>query len=339
VRAAVFHEVGKPLVVETVPDPKPGPGELVLAVKACGICGTDVHGAKHPPGLPHGTVMGHEFAGEVVELGSGSDPGFAVGDRVCAVPFIGCGSCRGCLSGDPFACPTANPTGLGVVSGAYAEFVKVRSEFSLALPESLSYAEGALVEPLSVGLHAVKQSRLCAGERVLVIGAGPIGLVTATWAKLFGARDVIVSELAPGRLALAEHFGASGVIDASREEVGPAFERLAGGAPDLVFECVGVPGLLQQSVSLVRPRGRVCVVGMCTQPDTLMPASAMIKEIEMIFVLAYRSADFALSIDMLDRERIAGLPMITERVGLDDLPTAFQALFHPTTQCKIILEP
>lgn len=338
-RAAVFRALGKPLEIAEVPDPKPGPSDLVLRVEACGICGSDLHAASLPPGLPTGSVMGHEFAGEVVEVGREAAGLFRVGERVCALPFIGCGRCAACLSGDGIRCAEIVPTGLGASPGAYAEFVRVGAGETLRLPEAVGFAEGALVEPLSVGLHAVHEARLEPGANVLVLGAGPIGLAAALWARFFGARTVMVSEKTPGRRALAEKFGASHVIDPGSEMPGAAFLKAAGAPPDAIFECVGVPGMIQQCILLAPPRGRIVVVGVCMQPDTLFPAFAILKEISLRFVVGYRKQDFQLTLDMLAAERISGAPMITDRVDLAQLPAAFEALKQPTTQCKVMLEP
>jgi (R,R)-butanediol dehydrogenase/meso-butanediol dehydrogenase/diacetyl reductase len=338
-QGAVFHGIGKPLTIEELPDPKPGPGELVLAVKSCGICGSDLHVSALPPGLPPGTVMGHEFAGEVVEVGADLKSQWKVGDRACALPCIGCGKCRACLDGDIVACPTLRTVGLGQIPGAYSQYVLTGSNESLRLPAGVSFREGALVEPLAVGLHAVNQARLMPGERVMVIGAGPIGLAVTAWARFFGARAVVVNEKAPGRIALAQKFGATAVADVSKEDPVTAFQRETGGPPDVIFECVGVPGLLQQCIGMARSRGRVVVVGVCMQPDMIFPAMAIIKEVELRFVVAYHRRDFELAIEMLDRGRIAGREMVTDVVDLASFPSAFEALKTPTHQCKVILEP
>lgn len=338
-RAAVFHQLGKPLSIETLPDPEPEPRELILKVRSCGICGSDLHVSSLPPGLPPGTVMGHEFAGEVVEVGAEVRGEWSPGDRICALPYIGCGRCRACLGGDGGRCPDIRTTGLGQIPGAYAELVRVGSDEALRLPDSLSFREGALVEPLSVGLHAVKEADLRPGENALVLGAGPVGLATAQWARFFGARSVVVAEKSAARLELAGHFGATHRIDASSENLAVAFQRAAGAAPDVIFECVGLPGMIQQCVMLAPARGRVMVVGVCMQPDTLLPLTAILKEIAFKFVLGYRKRDFQLTIDMLQSERIRGAPMVTHSVGLDDFADAFEALKHPTTQCKVVLEP
>jgi (R,R)-butanediol dehydrogenase/meso-butanediol dehydrogenase/diacetyl reductase len=338
-RAAVFRGVGQSLAVEEVPDPSPGPRELVLRVRDCGICGSDLHATAMPPGLPAGTVMGHEFAGEVVAVGAEARGEWREGDRACALPYIGCGRCVHCLAGDGIRCTEIRTTGLGQLPGAYAEYVRAGAGETLRLPEAVGFEQGATVEPLAVGLHAVRESQLAPGANVLVIGAGPIGLATALWARFFGARSVVVSETAPSRLALAARFGATHGIDASREHVAAAFQRETGATPDVVFECVGNPGMLQQCIMLAPPRARLVVVGVCMAPDTIVPGMAIVKELSLHFVVAYRKADFAFTLDMLAAGRIDPRPMITDRVGFDGFAAAFEALRKPTTQCKVLLAP
>lgn len=336
-RAAVLTEIGKPLEIQTLPDPAPGPGELLVRVRGSGICGSDLHWAQLGMGLQPGQVLGHEFAGEVLEVGREAR-GFRVGDRVCSPPFIGCGRCAGCLSGDFTLCPSGVATGLAA-PGAYAELVRVGAAEALALPESVSFRQGALVEPLAVGLHAVRQAAPGPGARVLVIGAGPIGLTVALWSRFFGAGSVVVSEPTAARRGLAGRFGASDVVDPGAEELLPAFESKAGGPPDLVYECVGVPGLLQQCIALAPRRSRIVVVGVCMEPDSVLPAVAVAKELTLQFVVAYERRDFELAIAMLAERRIASDEMITDVVGLDDFSGAFEALKRPSHQCKVLLEP
>jgi (R,R)-butanediol dehydrogenase/meso-butanediol dehydrogenase/diacetyl reductase len=338
-RAAVLREAGKLLQIEDVPDPSPGPGELILKVESCGVCGSDLHVSDLPGALPPGTVMGHEFSGVVADLGREAAQSFRIGERVCALPFIGCGRCGPCLTGDASRCSSIRTTGLGQIPGAYAEYVRVGQHEVLRLPESVGHRQGAMVEPLAVGLHAVEKAELLPGARVLVIGAGPIGLCVALWSRFFGARAVVMSEKAPGRRELAGHFGATHAIDPAGEDVAAGFAKHAGGPPDIVFECVGVRGLLQESMNLARDRGRVVVVGVCVAPDTIMPATGILKELELRFAIAYLRRDFELTLALLEQGRISSQAMVTDVVDLARFPAAFEALKRPTTQCKVILEP
>ena len=258
---------------------------------------------------------------------------------MCALPAIGCGKCRACLSGDVILCTTLRSTGLGQVPGAYAEYVLTGAAESLRLPSGVSYREGALVEPLSVGLHAVNAAKLESGERVMVIGAGPIGLAVTAWARFFGARCVVVNERAPGRLALAQKFGATAVADVSKEDPVSVFRARPAARPTWSSSASARPGLLQQCIGMVRPRGRVVVVGVCMQMDTIFPVMAVVKEIELRFVVAYQRRDFELTIEMLDRGRIPGPRHGHRRRRPRRVPERVRGAQEAHHQCKVILEP
>jgi (R,R)-butanediol dehydrogenase/meso-butanediol dehydrogenase/diacetyl reductase len=337
-RAAVFEETGRPLVVTDLPDPSPGPGELVLRVRSAGVCGTDLHLSAEPPGVPPGSVMGHEFAGEVVAVGA-AVTGWRLGDRACALPCIGCAACPACVADDPLACLRLRGIGLGDLPGAYAEFVRVGAQEALRLPDALDYDAGALVEPLAVGLHALRAAALRPGDAVLVLGAGPIGLAVATWARQLGAAEVVVADHLPSRLALARAFGATAAIDGADDGALATITEVCDGPPHVVVECVGRPGMLQQCLQHVRRRGRIVVAGACMAPDTVLPAMACLKEAELRFVVAYSRQEFALALRLLAAGRVAGPAMITDRVGMDGFPGVFAALRAPTTQCKVMLQP
>ena len=338
-RAAVFEAVGKPLAIENVADPTPGDGQLVLRVKGCGICGSDLHVSQLPGGLPAGAVMGHEFAGDVVAVGPNVSGDWSEGDRICALPALGCGRCAECVTGDVMGCAAMRGTGFGDNGGAYAEYVIVGEKESLRLPENVTSSDGALIEPLAVGLHAVDRAGFEAGEDVLVVGGGPVGLAIALWARHFGAREVVVSDFVASRRAMAERMGATATIDPGNEDVRASFERIAGRQPGTIFECVGVPGVLQDLVGVAPRNGTVIAAGVCMEPDTIMPVVAAVKNLRMQFVSYYRRGDFALTLDMLRAERIDPQPMVTDRIALDALPDAFEALRAPEGQCKVIVEP
>jgi threonine dehydrogenase-like Zn-dependent dehydrogenase len=178
-RAAVFKGAGHPLVVEQVADPTPGEGQLVVEVAYCGICGTDLHSTREGPAMvPCNSVLGHEFVGEVAATGAGLEQAWRQGDRVCALPFLSCGRCAACLCGRPFECAGLSCIGIDA-PGGFAEYVLTSEGNTLRLPDTLATADAALIEPLAVGLHAVRVGGLQAGQRVLITGAGPIGLAAA----------------------------------------------------------------------------------------------------------------------------------------------------------------
>lgn len=211
---------------------------------------------------------------------------------------------------------------------------------TIRLPDGLDLESAALVEPLAVGIHAVRVANLKAGSRVMVIGAGPIGLTVALWARFFGAREVVVSELATSRAALAVKMGATRVIRpdpaGGAEQLLEQFIDVAGGPPDVIFECVGAPGLLQQCIEMAPQRGKIVPVGVCEQPDNIMPFFGLIKELQIQFAIAYTRDDFDTCLAMLAEKRIDVSAMVTDIVGLDELPEAFEALRTPGHQCKVL---
>ena len=344
-KAAVFHRSGLPLSIEEVADPECSPDGMVIRVCSCGICGTDLHWSEvnneesgwrniHP-----GAVMGHEFAGEIVEICRDVSGPWAVGDRVCAMPQLGCGRCPSCLAGKPHRCPDGRIRASREVTGAYAEYTRVGVRETLHLPDRVSFEEGALVEPLAVGLHAVKRARLQPGDSVLVVGGGPVGLCIALWSRFFGARTVAVSDLVHARAEAALGFGATVALDAAAGNVAGQFADAAGCTPDVVFDAVGVPGSLQIAVDLAAVGGRVIVVGLCMVEDRFMPSDALIKEVDIVFCFVYERADFEMVVDMLAQGRIDAAGLVTGSVGFDEFPGAFEALKRPSDQIKVMLAP
>ncbi len=339
-KAAVFKEVGQPLAVETVADPVPESSELVMKVSYCGVCGTDLHATRQ--GLTTaccGQILGHEYVGEIVEVGKQASGNWQVGDRVCAMPFIACGHCLPCAAGRFFECNKKKVSGVDD-AGGFAEFVTTGSRETLLLPDNLDLQTAALVEPLAVGIHAVRVADIKAGSRILVIGAGPIGLAVALWCRFFGAREVVVSEVAKSRADLAKQLGATAVIhpelDKGAEGLLQQFCDVAGGPPDVIFECVGAPGLLQQCIEMAPYRGKIIPVGVCEQPDAIMPFFGLVKELQIQFAIAHTLDDFETSVAMLGEGRIDVSPMVTDIVTLDELPDAFEALRSPSHQCKVL---
>lgn len=334
-RAAVLQQPSEPLLVTEVDDPEPADDELLLTVDACGVCGSDLHLSDAFP-LP-GLVMGHEFCGTVAAIGKDAE-GFAVGDRVTSYSLRTCGRCGPCLTGRPRKCETVAMIGIER-PGAYAEQIAVGAVDCLRLPPALTAQHGALIEPLSVGLHTVDRAGIETGDDVLVLGAGPVGAAVAMWLRHAGAGEVVVSDPVEHRRELAIAIGATATVDPTKEDVRAGFTAITGHAPRLVIECVGVPGLLQHCIDVVDVDGRVIVAGVCMAPDQIVPVAAVMKEIDVRFCYYYEAKDYRHTIAMIDRERVDPLPMVTGEVSLDELPERFDALKSPSTDCKVIVRP
>ena len=339
-RAAMFEGVGRPLRIGERPAPAPGPGQLVLKVAYCGICGSDLHATgTESYGLALGATLGHEFAGEVAASGS---PAFREGDRVTVLPLWACDDCAeagACREGLGALCPRSRFLGLyGPAPGAYAEYVKVRAAQAMPLPEGVSLRDGALVEPLAVGAHAVAAAGPLAGARVLVLGAGPIGVAAAVMARLAGAAIVAASEPAVGRRERARRPGVA-MLGPEAGDLARQFADAAGGPPDVIVDCVGKPGLLQQCIALSRPRGRIVVAGVCMGEDRITPRAAIRKELTVSWVLAYSREDFERVIWHMQSGEIDCDAIVSAVIGLDALPNMFEALRTPNNHLKVLIDP
>jgi (R,R)-butanediol dehydrogenase/meso-butanediol dehydrogenase/diacetyl reductase len=332
-KAAVFKALHQPLVVETLPDPTPGPKDVVVKVGRCGICGSDLHITEDPIfGVPPGIVLGHEYSGEVVEVGREVTK-VKKGDIIAAFPLNSCGECGPCKSGQSAWCEK----GMTVGGGGYGQFSQIAEHQCVRMPSGVSLADGALVEPLAVGLHAVNVSGIFSGARVLVIGAGPIGLAVVFWARRLGAGKIACTASSTRRAELAMEMGASVFVEPSDTPVEDA-TRALGGPPEIVFECVGMPGLIQRCVDHVAPRGTVVIAGLCTTPDTISPFWVVNKEVRLQPSAFYDVRDFQTTLDVLDAGVITPHAMITEEVTLSDMPGAFEALKKRTHQCKVLVK-
>lgn len=339
-RAAIFHQAGQPLGIETVPDPTPRADEVVIAVSHAGICGSDLHVTQYPGITADGVILGHEFAGTIVALGREVAGDWNLGDRVTALPLFPCHDCEACAADLPALCPNGRWMGNYLEApGAYAEFVAARGRLLQRLPDGVSDIEGAMIEPLAVGHHIVSRAELSRGAAVLVMGGGPIGAAVALFARAAGAKHVIVSEPAAARRARCLDLGATAAINPLEEDVAARFAVLTGHAADMVIECVGVPGMLEQALRLVRTRGRVIVAGVVFSEDSFTPLTALGKEASIIFSSGYAEKDFAAVIDAVANRKVDVAPMHTATVGFDRLPETFEALRGNPAQCKVLIDP
>jgi threonine dehydrogenase-like Zn-dependent dehydrogenase len=228
--------------------------------------------------------------------------------------------------------------GFGDVAGAYAEKMKTTPGSMFKMPPNLSHRAAATVEPLVVGLHGVHRAGLRPGESCVIMGAGPIGLVTMLWARFAGASAIVVSEMADGRREMALTMGADLAVDPRLKNPAAELQKITGAPPDVVFECIGSGGTLAEAVSYAKRGGRVVVIGVCMEEDSWGPIAAMNKELDLRFSLGLEPGEIETAIAMLAAGRVNTAPMITHTVSLNELPAAFAALSRPTLQTKVMLE-
>jgi (R,R)-butanediol dehydrogenase/meso-butanediol dehydrogenase/diacetyl reductase len=325
-QAAVIAEDGN-FAFTTVEDPVPQRGELLLQVSACGLCGSDL---KARAAMPAGTIMGHEFGGEVVGVGP-ETTGWSEGMQAAVLPVSSCGSCRSCVAGDVVHCAAAILYGLGGSPGGFAERIVVPAASSFAVPRPIDRVHAALVEPYAVGLHTVEAVGIEPGDSVLVVGAGTVGATTITWAALRGAGRITVVDPNEARRTGAGAFGATDAIaDAAAAEAG---------AYDVAIECVGKPGLLDACIAATRAKGRIGVAGVCMEQDPFWSMAALMKELTIHFAVYYAPDEFRTVIEAFASGAISPEHLIGQTVGLDALPEAFDLLEAGSTQGKILIAP
>ncbi len=321
-KAAVISGPEKVEIIEKL-KPQAGPGEILVRVQYCGICGSDLH-AFHSGFLPPDLTIGHEFAGLVSEVGPGCGS-WSPGDRVTGNNIIVCGSCSFCLSGAEDRCPEMRRLGI-TGQGALAEYVVLPARNLHKIPETAPLELAALSEPLSVGLHAVNRVQTAAAENALIIGAGTVGLVVLALLKLRGIKTVLVMEPDPDRAAVAAAMGAAALIDPGRENPAAAVERLTDGrGAALVFECAGLPVTIQEACSLAAPGSPVIVLSICYQPVELNFLSLVTREIDIKTAFGKTAAEFKEAVRLIGDQAIDLRPLISAIEPFDSLETAFKA--------------
>jgi (R,R)-butanediol dehydrogenase/meso-butanediol dehydrogenase/diacetyl reductase len=316
-----------------------GPREARVEVAFCGICGSDIH-FRASSAIPPGTVMGHEFSGKVSELGAEVDPAFSVGDRVAVYPFAPCGECANCRRGDLHVCQEAavKGLGLGMNEGAYAESVVVEETMLLPIPSGLSFEHAALIEPLAVGLHGISIGETTPADSCVVIGAGPIGVMTALGLKARGVERVLVVEKNAHRQGRIRSFGFEAIgLDQVHDRV---LEEFDGAAPDVVLECAGNPAAPQLAIELVRHRGIIVLLGVLEEPVPISQLVLLIKEAQLRSSFAYRKEEFAEAVSLLAAGKLPAARLITHKAPLEEAQAMFDLLSDPETeQIKVLLSP
>jgi len=324
------------IVVGEVPRPQAGPGEIVVEVTYCGICGSDVHRFV-AGGFPEGAVLGHEPCGVITQLGEGVT-GWQTGQRVVVIAYDPCRACRWCMKGEYQLCTNKHWIGLGTNPGAFAEYVKAFPTMLLPIPDQVSDRKAALTEPLAVALHAVRTARINLGDTTVVIGAGPIGQLVIQCLRLAGARAVGVIEMAPGRAELAARHGADALFTPSTDDLPATVARTLGAEPDVVFDCAGAIQTLQAAVEIVRPHGKVMLVGVSMKPVPITPIEWGRREAEMKACIAYRD-EFPLALELLVRSSVDVEALISNVIPLEQIGQTIEMLRKPNDQIKILVEP
>jgi (R,R)-butanediol dehydrogenase/meso-butanediol dehydrogenase/diacetyl reductase len=338
VKAIRYLKPGAPLALAEMPDPAPGPGEVVLRIARCGICGSDLEMTSGKgAGIEPGCTLGHEFAGEVVALGSGVGD-LQIGSRVTAMPFDGCGTCDRCMAGRPNHCRELRVHGCGGRGGGYAEYSLASARHCIELPDSLGFEDGALIEPLAVALHGARMAGALAGKRVLVLGAGPIGLAATWWARRLGAGPIATAAATDRRRSLAQHLGADAFVVAGDHAADAVVEAL-GGPAEIVLECAGKPGLLDDAVRHAGLDAQIIVMGYCVTPDTFFQPPAIRQEVMLRFAKMYTHADFADTVAALASGNFEPRAMITRSISLDAVPLEFERLRTDRSDCKVMIIP
>jgi threonine dehydrogenase-like Zn-dependent dehydrogenase len=336
-RASVLRD-GRMVYRDDLPDPVPGPGQVLVAVRSCGICGSDLHFASHGAevlslstemssgaggmdvDLSRDVYMGHEFSAEILEPGPGTDT-HPVGTLVTSIPVL--------LTGAGVEAIVYSNTTVG----GYAERMLLSAPLLLPIPNGLDPQHASLAEPMAVGLHAVNKSGIQPGDSALVLGCGPIGIAVVAALRIRGVEAIAAADFSPKRRELAATMGAHQTIDPAQ---GSPFDTAK---PAVVFDAVGVPGIIDDVMRRARHGTRLVVVGVCMQADTVHPFFAIAKEISVQFVLAYDAQEFGDSLRAIAEGDIEVSPMITGAVGLEDVGAAFDDLADPERHCKILVTP
>jgi threonine dehydrogenase-like Zn-dependent dehydrogenase len=329
-----------------VHDPEPEFGQVLVQVKACGICGSDLHFAKHgatmlalgqemegmpdmgrvQPDLGRDIFMGHEFSAEVLEVGPdtiGPKPGTLVTSIPAMLTLTGVKDLV--YSND--------------LPAGYSERMLLSAPMLLEVPNGLGFDRAALTEPMAVGFHAVNRSGIEPGAGALVLGCGPVGLAVVAALQVRGVAPIVASDYSPARRALAHRMGAHVAVDPAEEQAFDVWAREGGGRPLVAFEAIGVPGIIDEALRSAPPQARIVVVGVCMERDAITPFFAIGKELNLQFVLGYDPMEFEATLRSIAEGEVDVEPMITGRVGLDGVPDAFRALATPDQHCKILVTP
>lgn len=337
---AAIYEGGKKIVIRDVDRPVLNNNEVLIRVEYCGICGSDlfVCSGNHPRVQPP-TIIGHEFSGVIAEINSFyQNLDLEIGDRVAVRPTYPCGRCEACKKGLSNICRKLALIGIDT-DGGFAEYVKVPLDNVIKVSDQVDYDEIAMVEPLAVAVHAVSRSSIKIGDKVLVLGGGPIGLLIASVLKIAGASQIIVSEINPYRLEKVRTLGFT-AINPQEEDIFKEVEKITNGiGVDLLFDAVGVPITAKQSAKLVKIQGEIIIVGVFEEPAEFDFLSFMNKEQRAIGVRVYTEDDVKKAVELLENKQLDVKPLISHILKLEDILEGFKMIQTNARAMKILVTP
>ncbi len=331
-KAARFYGVGRPLVVEDVPAPRPGPGNVLLKVKACGLCGSDIHIVYEgvTPTAFQPIILGHEFSGEIAETGEGV-AGWNTGDRVAASCMVACGRCPSCLAGNTQICVHRRVLGVHL-DGGLAEYVRVPVKNLARLDDKVSFTEGAiLTDAVATPYRALtRRGRLLPGETVVVIGCGGLGLHAVQLARILGAGRIIGVDLSRPALERARKAGAVRVVQGGGDEALAAISDSTNGlGADLALDCVGSPGTIGLAVACLRAGGRGVVVGLGPEKISLMPSTEFVrKECELLGSYGFTVSEIEELVALVVAGKLDLSGSVSRTVALEDVNEGLDALYR-----------
>jgi len=335
--------------VKEIEEPSIEPGKVKIEVQWCGICGSDLHeylaGPIFLPQEPHPLtqdqipiVLGHEFSGKVIEVGEGVNA-VEVGDRVTIEPILSCGTCPSCRQGYYNVCDQLGFHGLSGGGGGFSEITIVPEYMVHKIPDSMTYEEAALVEPAAVALHAVRRSKLKAGDNCVVFGAGPIGLLIIQAAKVAGASKIVAVEISDKRRELAVQLGADLALNPQKDDVTTEIKQFFKGYSSVCFEVTGVESALNTAIETTGVAGQVVIVSLWEQNVTISPNQIVLKEREIVGSLAYRNI-FPSVIKMISDHTFKLDGLVTKKIPISKIvEEGFRELAENKEQIKILVQP
>ena len=338
-KAAILEDVKK-FKISDIKQPIPDNNKVIIEIIKTGICGSDIH--NWDAGTPKGLVMGHEFTGRVVNTGSRTD--LKIGDRVTALPISPCGHCEACETGNPQYCPETwtNAIGLSLDNpGGLTKEIAVRPDMVIKLPDNITDEEGAMVEPTAVGLHAIHLADIRVGDKVLVVGGGIIGLVSAMFAKLEGAEFVAISETNEARGKKSVKLNVADTwYNAKDENFLKNILTKAPGGFDIVIDCSGNTKAVQSELMTVKPGGTIVLVGVSPKPIEFASVIAVMKELTLKGAIGYTKDEFKNCISLMANKKIDVKKFVDDIVPLTDTQKAYERLISGTDDAvKIMVDP